>query len=152
MIKQKSVGIIIFKKNGRDINYLLLRHLNGTYWKHPSGKVDPEEVDEMQTALRELKEETDLGKDDIVFIRDFRQEVEYDFDTEIADGIKKKIEKVAVFFLAQTKVEKIKISEEHTDWGWFDYDTALKRAFFQEQQDLLKKAHQYLLEKEDFLL
>lgn len=153
MIKQKSVGIIIFRKEGKSIEYLLLRHHTGVYWKHPSGKVDEsDEEDEMLTALRELEEETGLTKDDIVFLRDFREEVNYDFETEIRGGVKEKIHKTSVFFLAQSKTDKIKISNEHLDWGWFDYETALKRAFFQEQQDLLKKAHQFLLKREDILL
>ncbi|MBU1164177.1 NUDIX domain-containing protein [Patescibacteria group bacterium] len=153
MIKQKDVGIIIFRKKGRNIKYLLLRHQEGVYWKSPSGRVDPgEEGDEMLTALRELEEETGLKKNDIFFIRDFREEIEYDFDVEIEDGIKKKIYNVSVYYLAQTEKEKISISKEHLDWGWFDYETSLKRGYYQEQQDLLKKTHQYLLKKDEFLL
>jgi len=152
MIKQKSVGVIIYRKQSRNIKYLLLLHQSGIYWKHPSGQVKSKKEDEMTTALRELEEETGLTKNDINFISDFKEEVNYDFNVEIKNKRKQKINKISIFYLAQSKTDKIKISDEHLDWGWFDYETALKRAFFPRQQDLLKKANQFILKKEDILL
>ena len=60
MIREKSVGLIIFRYNNRDkeIQYLVL-YRRGTYWNFPKGKVDRGES-EAETARREVMEETQL--------------------------------------------------------------------------------------------
>jgi len=148
MLRQKTIGIITFKREGKGIRYLLLHH-GGEYWNFPKGRQEGLET-ELDSAWRELKEET--GIDKIKIIQGFKDEYDYDFDTEIHDGIKEKVYKTAVFFLGEVRDEKIKISDEHIDFGWFDYPTALKRLFYQQGQDSLKKAHQFLLKRQDFVL
>jgi 8-oxo-dGTP pyrophosphatase MutT (NUDIX family) len=148
MIRQKTVGIITFRKEGQGILYLLLHH-GGSYWNFPKGRQEGLET-EMQSALRELQEET--GIINIKIIEGFRDEYDYDFDFEIEDGVKEKVYKNAIFFLGEVADDKVKISDEHIDFGWFDYETALKRMFHQEGQNSLKKAHQFLLKKQGFVL
>lgn len=148
MLRQKTVGIIIFKREGRGIRYLLLHH-GGDYWNFPKGRQEEGES-ELESALRELAEETGIKK--IKIIEGFRDEYNYDFDSEIKDGKREKVYKKAIFFLAEAKEDRVKISDEHLDYGWFDFETALKRLFFQEGQDLLKRTHQFFLRKQDFVL
>jgi 8-oxo-dGTP pyrophosphatase MutT (NUDIX family) len=148
MIREKTVGIIIFKRVGKGIRYLLLHH-GGQYWNFPKGRQEGLET-ELDAALRELAEET--GIKTIKVIEGFKDEYDYDFDTDIEDGIKEKVYKKAIFFLGEIKKDKVKISDEHLDFGWFDYQTALKRLFYQEGQDSLKRTHQFLLNQQDFVL
>jgi len=148
MVREKTIGVITFRRKGKAIEYLLLHH-GGQYWNFPKGRQEQGE-DEMQTALRELKEETGITKLDIV--DGFRDEYNYDFDSEIRDGVKEKVFKKAIFFLGQINEDSIKISDEHLDYGWFDFDTALVRMFHQEAQDMLKRAHEFLLKQQDFVL
>lgn len=148
MLTQKSAGFIVFKREGKSFKFLLLHH-GGDYWNFPKGRLDPGET-EMEAARRELEEET--GITDISVIDDYRDEYKYDFDAVIEDGSRQTIYKTAVFFLAAVKDEKINISDEHTDFGWYDYDKAYKRLFYQTGRDLLKKAHEFLLKKQDFVL
>lgn len=148
MLHKKSVGIIIFIKDDRGIRYLLLHH-GGDYWNFPKGTQEKGEND-LQTALRELNEETGIA--DVRIVDGFSESYDYDFDTEIKDGVKQKVYKTVTFFLGEVKKEKIKISDEHIDFGWFDFETALKRLFHQNGQNLLKRAHQFLLKQQDFVL
>ena len=148
MINKKSAGVIIFKKDGQAVRYLLLHH-GGDYWNFPKGTQEKGETD-LQTALRELKEET--GIKNIKVIDGFFDGYDYDFDTKIKQGVKEKVYKTVVFFLGEVKDKEIKISNEHIDFGWFDFDTALKRLFYQEGQDLLKRARQSLLKEQDFVI
>lgn len=148
MIREKTIGVITFRKEGRGIRYLLLHH-SGQYWNFPKGRQEKGE-EELDSALRELEEETGIIK---VKITDgFRDEYDYDFDTEIKGGTKEKIYKKAIFFIGEVDDEKVKVSDEHLDYGWFDFETAMKRIFFQEGQDQLKRAHQFLLNQQDFVL
>ncbi|HLC89626.1 MAG TPA: NUDIX domain-containing protein [Patescibacteria group bacterium] len=148
MVRKKSVGVVIFKREGKAIRYLLLHH-GGEYWNFPKGTQEKDETD-AQTALRELEEETGIVNPKI--IEGFCEKYEYDFDTHIKGGVKEKIYKTAIFYLGEVDQVKVKISHEHFDFGWFDYQTALKRLFYQRGQNLLKKAHQFLLKEQGIVL
>ena len=148
MIAKKAVGFIIFIKQGRGIRYLLLHH-GGDYWNFPKGRVESGES-ELETAQRELLEETGIA--DLKIVPDYGDGYDYDFDSVIENGQREKVHRTAVFFLAEVDKEDVKISDEHLDFGWFDFETALKRMYYQEGQNMLKRAHQYLLKQSDFVL
>lgn len=147
-IKKRSAGVIVFCRQGKSINYLLLHH-GGDYWNFPKGTQEDGE-DDLNTALRELEEET--GISNIKLINGFKDETNYDFDAEIKNGVRDKVYKKVIFFLGEAESQKVKISKEHLDFGWFNFETALKRLFYQDSQNLLKKAHQFLLKQQDFVL
>lgn len=148
MEREKTIGIIVFRRQGHAIKFLLL-HKRGQYWAFPKGHAEASET-ELETARRELAEETGITK--IKVIDDFKVEYDFDFDTDIKDGVKEKIYKRAVLFLGQTDQTEVKVSDEHLDYGWFDFETALKRAFHQEGQNVLKQAYQFLLKDRNFVL
>jgi len=148
MDRENTIGFVTFKMEGQQIKYLMLHH-EGHYWNFPKGRQIAGE-DNLTTAKRELAEET--GITDIKIIDGFCHEYDYDFDTSIHDGVKEKVCKHAIFFLGQINDQQIRISDERIDFGWFDFQTALTRAFFQEGQDLLKKANEFLLKQQDFVL
>lgn len=148
MTTKRSAGFIVFTKAGKGIRYLLLHH-GGDYWNFPKGTQEAGETD-MITARRELAEET--GIKDIKIMASFEAEYDYDFDSQIKDGLREKIHKTVIFFLGEVGSENVEISHEHVDFGWFDYDIAFKRLFHQNSQDVLKKAHQFLLKQQDFVL
>jgi bis(5'-nucleosidyl)-tetraphosphatase len=148
MVRSKSMGIVVFRREGKGIRYLLLHH-GGPYWNFPKGRPEGNETD-LETALRELREET--GITDVKIIKGFQHEYDFDFDTEVRDGVREKVYKHAIFFLGEVTSDDVKISHEHIDYGWFDYDTAHTRSFYQQGQNLLKAAHQFLLKEQDFVL
>ena len=148
MVREKTIGVITFRRQGKAIRYLLLHH-GGTYWNFPKGRQEGQET-EIESALRELSEETGITQIDI--IDGFQDKYNYDFDSRIKDRSREKVYKQAIFFLGEVKADKVKISDEHIAFGWYDFETSLKRLFFQEGQDSLKKAHQFLLSKQDIVL
>lgn len=148
MACEKTIGIIIYRIEGQAVRYLLLHH-GGHYWNFPKGRPDGLET-ELDTALRELKEET--GITEVKLIDGFYDGYDYDFDTEIEDGQKIQVNKKAIFFLGQVEETEVKVSPEHLDFGWFDYETALDRLFFQNGRDLLKRAHKFILSKREIVL
>lgn len=91
---EKSAGLIIFRKEGSSIKYLLL-HYSAGHWDFPKGHVEQGETD-MDAALRELKEET--GISDAEVAGSFKEKLGYFYRR---DG--KAIRKEVVFFLAESK-------------------------------------------------
>lgn len=148
MERSKSVGIIAYKNINKSVSFLLLHH-GGEYWNFPKGRKESGEGD-LQTAKRELLEET--GITNIQIIPDFEFSYDYDFDSVIENGIREKVYKTVKFFLGQVKEAEVVISDEHLDFGWFDYETALTRLHFQNSQNALKKAYQYILSHNGFML
>ena len=83
---EKSCGAIVYRKHHGNTEILLIKHIKSGYWSFPKGHVEPGET-EIQTAIREIKEETniDISIDDSAFRetvvfnprRDTRKEVVY---------------------------------------------------------------------------
>ncbi len=133
-MKKISCGAIIFRRENDKIYFLLLKYPN--YWGFPKGEKEENES-EIETAKREIKEET--GIEDLRFIFGFRREYEYYYFIE-----GKKVEKKAVFFLAETKTKDVKISWEHESYKWAEFEEALKLLGYEEDKRNLKEAYEYL--------
>ncbi len=71
----------------------------------------------------------------------FEEWIEYNFQYQ-GELVHKKV----VFFLAETKETEVKISHEHLDYGWMDYNTAMEKTTFVNAKTVLTKA-QMLLSK-----
>jgi 8-oxo-dGTP pyrophosphatase MutT (NUDIX family) len=140
MAEEKSCGIVLYYKKGKDIEYLLLHQTQGHY-SFPKGHQEKGENDE-ETAVRELEEESGIKKEDIIFEKEFKTFMKYSFKhgNEI-------IFKIVNFFLAKSKTKKIKLSGEHTDFLWLHYEEALKKLEFENSKLILKKANSYLVKK-----
>ncbi len=138
MIKQRSAGIVLFSR-WNDKNRFLLLHYPSGHWDFVKGKMESGES-ARETAVRETKEET--GITDIVFLEDFEEWIEYDFQFQ-----GRPVHKKVVFFLAETKTTDVKISHEHLDFAWMDYGAAMEKTTFDNAKTVLTKAHMLLLDK-----
>ncbi|MCV0401304.1 MAG: NUDIX domain-containing protein [Nitrosopumilus sp.] len=137
MIEETSAGIVLFRKEDSKKLFLLLHYPSG-HWDFVKGKMEKGESFQ-ETAIRETQEET--GITDIVFIENFEEWIEYNFQYQ-GELVHKKV----VFFLAETKTRDIKISHEHLDYTWMDYNTAMEKTTFDNAKTVLTKA-QMLLSK-----
>ena len=119
MIKEKSVGAVIFRKD-TGIKYLLLHYRYKTdYWDFPKGNIEKGEEEE-DTVRREIKEET--GIEDIKFVDGFKEKISYFYRRE-----GELVSKEVVYFLIETNISEVKISEEHVGYEWVNFDNAKKR-------------------------
>ena len=133
-MSEKSCGAVVFLKN-RETTYLLL-HYEAGHWDFVKGNMELNES-EKDTVIRELQEET--GITDAKFIEDFREKVEYFYRRQGAT-----IHKEVVFFLIETRTEKIELSYEHIGYAWLNYPRALEHLTFKNAKDVLQKAHELL--------
>ena len=116
-----SAGIIIVRKEKSVWKYLFLRAYRN--WDFPKGEVEPGE-DALQTAVREVKEETGLT------------DMKFNWGT-----ISKETEpyrggqKVARYYLAETSQSRVKFSvnpelgmPEHHEYRWIAFDEIMNLA------------------------
>jgi 8-oxo-dGTP pyrophosphatase MutT (NUDIX family) len=137
MAKEKSAGAVIFRFiEGKPV-FLLLHYASG-HWEFVKGHVEPGE-DELATVKRETEEET--GIKDLELVDGFREEIDYFFRRQ-NETIAKKV----IFYLAQTRTEKVRISFEHTGYKWLDYEDALEQLTYNNAKEILKKAGQKIKE------
>ena len=132
---EKSAGIVLLRNDSGKNEFLLLNYPQG-HWDFVKGKVEQNETPH-ETAIRETKEET--GITNIEFIDGFEESVEYDFRFKKED-----IHKKVIFFLAKTDEKNIKLSHEHNDYLWLEYNDALKKTTFENAKNVLSKANEFL--------
>ncbi len=139
MGKEISAGAIIFRRN-KKIKYLLLfREKNESFsalWGFPRGKIEENE-DELETVKREVEEET--GLKNLRFLENFREKISWFYRRE-----GKTIFKESIFYLAESKNEDVKISEEHDDYKWCDYEETIKLLRYKNIKEALKRADEFL--------
>lgn len=135
---EKSAGAIVFRKKGNEIFYLLLQYEAG-HWGFPRGLIEKGETLE-ETAKREIEEET--GIKNLKFLPGFKETIKYFFKWR-----GKNILKFVTYLLAQTKEKRVSLSFEHKDFEWLPYKEALEKLTFENSKEVLKKAHQFLKQK-----
>lgn len=103
---EKSCGaVILYKEKGADeASILLVKNQKGRFWSFPKGHVELWE-NEKETAVREIKEETDLD----VEVGDFAEAIQNDYQHKRTVQI--------MMYLCDITGE-VKISDEHTEWMW----------------------------------
>lgn len=134
-----SVGIILFRRSPRKLLYLVLKQHQG-HWSFPKGHVENGER-LIDTAVRELKEETGIKKIDFIkkkiLLRD-----EYSF----RNG-KSKINKIVDYYIAETAVDKVRIDgDEILNFKWLSFEKSVEKLTFSKSKRILKKANKIINE------
>ena len=136
MPKEKSCGALVYRKHGDKIQMLILRHKMGGHWSFPKGHVEMGET-EVQTALREVQEETGLS---IQLLDGFRQQVSY----SPRPGIYKDV----VYFLGFARDSRTTRQEEEiSEIRWVDLDTTDEFLTYENDRQLISSAKGYLRQK-----
>lgn len=129
-LEERSAGAVVFRRTPGGTRFLLLRYPAG-HWDLPKGNIERGE-EPIQTMVREVREET--GIVDLRVIQGYEKKIEYFYRR---DG--KKVHKTVVFFLVETPVEKVTISFEHQDYGWFGYPEAIKTVTYPNARRLIRE-------------
>ena len=130
---RKSCGVIPFRRNGEEREYLILLQTNNC-WSFPKGHMEAGET-EMETALREIREETGLR----VFLREgFREAVEY--------SPKPNVKKQVIYFIGFTLNESTlhPQEEEVSELQWMEIHAAYEAVTFRNDKNLIAKAMDFI--------
>lgn len=132
MKEERSAGTILFIEESSGILFLLLHYPSG-HWDFVKGKIENGET-LLQTVLREVKEET--GISDVQFVKGFEERIEYNYKR--SDRL---VHKQVIFFLAKTNTRNVKLSYEHIDFVWLNFDEAMKKVTYKNARHILQKAN-----------
>ncbi len=137
MMTEKSAGFILISNNFHiSCHSVLLLHYTSGHWDFPKGNIELDET-EIQTASRELKEETGISK--FRLIPKFRYVINYKYSRK-ANLISKQV----ILFLASTDVKRVQISHEHTGYNWADIKIATNQITFANAKNALLSATKFL--------
>ena len=134
MIFEKSCGFVVYRESEGVREYLLVSALNGKYG-FPKGHVERGET-EHETAVRELKEETNL---EVRAIDGFRRQIEYRLPQK-RDTMKR-----CVYFLGEyTEGELIRQEEEILDAVFVSFEQAIAMIPYANARAVLQEADEFL--------
>ena len=141
---ETSSGIIVFRNaDGRRLYLLLHYQYRGDYWDFPRGNIKDPETPRM-AAVRETEEETGLSAGQLRIVEGFEESVKW-FYRFNGEPVRKRV----TYFLAETEVEGVRISEEHVGSRWLSYEDALGTLKYRNSKKLLKKAESYMQKLEE---
>jgi len=146
MVREISAGIIIYRKTLEGPRFLILYH-GRDYWNFPKGGIETGERT-FETALREIREETGIMRNELKFQEYFKVNENFTFWRK-----NEKVYKTIIFYLAETKRKVVKIADEKTGqpqegFAWFTYKEAMKvLSNHKDIMRVLKQAYDFLQKK-----
>ena len=137
MIYEKSCGFVVYKEVQGENYYLIIRNISGEYG-FPKGHVENNET-EHETAIRELKEETNV---EVEIIDGFRHQIEYKFPNKM------NVMKRSVYFLGKCLEDDIVCREGEVSEAMFvSFEIAIELLSFEDTKKILKEADAYICSK-----
>lgn len=129
MTYEKSCGAIVYRKHHGNTEILLIKHINSGHWSFPKGHVEQGE-NEMETALREVREETGI---DIMIDPSFRETVTY--------FPRKDTQKIVVYFIGKAKNHEYTPQEEEiSEIRWVDIGHAVQLLTYENDKTIVNRA------------
>lgn len=120
--------------------FLLIRGINQKSITFPKGHIENNE-NEKQTAIREVKEETNIDIE-IIGSNKFKRKMKY----LVASNVYKEVS----FFIAKALNYDIKVPKDEIDSAiWLPYEKAMKTITFSYQRLILKQAMLYLYKSDE---
>ena len=135
-MKEKSCGAIVYKKEENKLMFLLVLQNNGHH-SFPKGHMENGES-ELETTIREIKEETNL---DVDVDLGFRKQITYLIET-------KNVMKDTVYFVATPITFDLKNQEgEILNCKWLNYEDTINTLEFDNIKEVFNSAYEYIKNK-----
>jgi 8-oxo-dGTP pyrophosphatase MutT (NUDIX family) len=136
-----SSGGVVYRKNAKGFEVILIKIKNGTVFTLPKGSIDDgESIDE--TALREVREETGVNGE----IEEELGNVSYWFYAK-GENIKYK-KTVHYFLLRYVSGDTADHDAEVEDAVWIELDKALELVMYKTDRQILQKVKEILSSRE----
>ncbi|HVL49755.1 MAG TPA: NUDIX domain-containing protein [Candidatus Thermoplasmatota archaeon] len=138
-VHERSAGAVVFAPGDAGREYLLLRFGTGP-WGFPKGHIEAGES-EVETAQREVMEETGIPVAAQRIVEGFRESTGYSFRRG-----RSVVEKEVRFYLVESSTREVRLSHEHDAFAWLPYRSALARLTLAGPRRVLESAETHLAE------
>jgi len=128
---ETSCGVVLVNLG----TVLLLQYPQG-HWDLPKGHVEIDDENYRETMQRELMEET--GIHEIVMIDGFELKTSYSYSYK-----GKTKQKQVIWYLAETETITVKLSHEHRDYLWLEWDQAIEHITHDETRQVVERAQEF---------
>ncbi|MBQ7757192.1 MAG: NUDIX domain-containing protein [Oscillospiraceae bacterium] len=133
MLDEKSCGALVYRKYHGNTEILLIKHINSGHWSFPKGHVEEGET-EIETAMREIKEETGI---DVIIDQSFREIVTY--------SPRRDTHKEVVYFIAKAKnTDYTPQEDEIADIKWVEISRAGSVLAYENDKSIVNKAKNFI--------
>ncbi len=133
MLDEKSCGALVYRKYHGNTEILLIKHINSGHWSFPKGHVEEGET-EIETAIREIKEETGI---DVIIDQSFREIVTY--------SPRRDTHKEVVYFIAKAKnTDYTPQEDEIADIKWVEISRAGSVLAYENDKSIVNKAKNFI--------
>jgi bis(5'-nucleosidyl)-tetraphosphatase len=137
-MKDASFGVIPIHMQDGVRRFLLVHQMKG-HWGFPKGHADKGETP-MQTALRELAEETGITSCELIGNELFIERYAY------INKESKQVDKTVTFFLGRVGDPSVTVQpEEVQDYSWLTAEEARGRLTFPEARELFSRVLEHLI-------
>jgi bis(5'-nucleosidyl)-tetraphosphatase len=135
-MKDAAFGIVPILRSAAEWQFLLIQHHAG-HWGFPKGHAEAGET-AIETALRELWEETGVQPDGVLEDTPFVEEYCFEKNGE-------RVEKTVTYFVGWVQSEKVECQvQEIQAYAWVNFETAMGQITFEQGQSLLQRVYTYL--------
>jgi bis(5'-nucleosidyl)-tetraphosphatase len=128
---EESFGIIPLRKHQGAWEVFLIQHIKGHYWGFPKGHAEDNETP-IESAFRELKEETNLEPVDCLRTDPFIEQYQFTIKGE-------RISKRVLYFVAEVTGNVILQSIEIQNGVWVLFDQAMEKITHAEGKSILSQ-------------
>ena len=129
--------LLILVPHSQNLDSILILQYPQGHWDLPKGHIEKNDGDHKQTALRELAEET--GISEITWIDGFKQKTQYSFTKK-----GKEVNKTVWWLLAKTSEINVKLSKEHRNYLWLDWDSAINQVTHDLTKSVISSAMKFI--------
>jgi 8-oxo-dGTP pyrophosphatase MutT (NUDIX family) len=143
-MSQAAAGVVLFRREGAERRYLLVRSAltRKPLWEFPKGGVEQGETED-EAAERELQEEAGLAAGDYAVLPGFREEESYVFTRGSGPGRVLVVKRV-VYLLAEARTAEVRLSHESEEFRWVGYEEAARLLKFPGKKAVLDRAEAFL--------
>lgn len=128
--EDRSYGIIPFRREGDDVQFLLIQH-NGGHWSFPKGHAEPGETP-LEAACRELQEETGVAPAEVYEDVCFQE-------SYVIRRRRSSVTKTVTYWPAEIIQGSVYLQEAEVQaYAWMPFHMALERITYPEARRLLR--------------
>lgn len=147
-MRKIQLECIVFRRINGLIEYLLMKRIpgKGGFWQPPCGGLEDGDESNLAAAFRELKEEANIHRNDIIKVLEDVHEFSIDKHYLTREPIKPIKELVFGFEIkSESNIStKNNITPEHEEVRWVQFEDALKLLKWQNNKDAFMKVNNLL--------